>query len=674
MSTYMTSCKRIFLFLILALFCQKSFSQAPKMVIVEEFTNASCPPCASQNPGFIELLKQNEVKIIPIKYQTQFPGYDPYNEQNNTDVLIRSDIYEITGVPTALIDGVLPDATYGGGIGKWASEGWYPGAPGGFNQEVLDYAASVISPVGLVMEVFWNEDLTRADVYVHITNHGNTTIEGFFRVPLILVELDNKWPFPPGGTNEVHFTNVMRRMYDSKRILNLLAPGASMTFEFLDLEIPEYIFDLKEMAFVSFIQNTQTLEILNGAITENVQIPDLYPDMAIRGKRTTFSGEECGKTAILGMLVENTGQHEIQSFTAVFNLGNEVHQIDHDIRLNPGDSLLVISTEPVILPSGAHQISYSIENINGNSTREINRLNNLVINDPFSAIAIRPMDSFDLDFENDKPGAVSTPKIRLVSPNNFFIRISEKSMFPNVNEPMGAFGDSEKSIFINFRQWNTASFNKKGSILLLDNADIHGLNEIEIMFDRSHAQRDKSGTLSNDLLEAFISFDCGQSWTSVYKKSGSELATVSPQSERFFPALDQWATDTITLEGLSSETLMLKFEIESDHGNSLLLDNLKILKKFVNTENFPLTISKMNIYPNPVSEKVHIDLGILKKTFIELSIIDLDGKPVKQLQPKQALNEGDYRYEWVPEHDGLFIISLNDSQRTIFKKLAVIRR
>ncbi|HFC00506.1 MAG TPA: hypothetical protein ENJ53_06845, partial [Phaeodactylibacter sp.] len=115
-----------------------SFGQAQRKAFVEEFTNASCGPCASQNPDFNALIANNLDKVVVLKYQTDFPGYDPMNEQNPSEVDTRQAYYSVNGVPTAIIDGVTPGNDYGGGIGAWnitATNG-YAGGPYGYNQAV----------------------------------------------------------------------------------------------------------------------------------------------------------------------------------------------------------------------------------------------------------------------------------------------------------------------------------------------------------------------------------------------------------------------------------------------------------------------------------------------------------------------------------------------------------
>ncbi|MEK7254821.1 MAG: hypothetical protein AAB316_08755, partial [Bacteroidota bacterium] len=84
-----------------------------RLVLTEEFTNASCPPCEAQNPGFNALMEGNTAKAVVLKYQTDWPGYDPMNEQNPDEVQTRVTYYGVTGVPNVRIDGTVNAGTAG---------------------------------------------------------------------------------------------------------------------------------------------------------------------------------------------------------------------------------------------------------------------------------------------------------------------------------------------------------------------------------------------------------------------------------------------------------------------------------------------------------------------------------------------------------------------------------
>jgi hypothetical protein len=80
-------------------------AQSQRLVFVEEFTQASCGPCAAANPAFNTLLSANSSKAVSVKYQVSWPGTDPMNAQNPTEVASRVAYYGVSGVPDARMDG-----------------------------------------------------------------------------------------------------------------------------------------------------------------------------------------------------------------------------------------------------------------------------------------------------------------------------------------------------------------------------------------------------------------------------------------------------------------------------------------------------------------------------------------------------------------------------------------
>ncbi|MGB3084177.1 MAG: hypothetical protein WBB21_05640, partial [Saprospiraceae bacterium] len=84
-----------FLFFLFFVLNINTDAQAPRRVLVEEFTQASCPPCAVYNPGFHKIIftPGNETKVSLLCYQTSWPGSDPMNAQNPTDVANRVTYY-----------------------------------------------------------------------------------------------------------------------------------------------------------------------------------------------------------------------------------------------------------------------------------------------------------------------------------------------------------------------------------------------------------------------------------------------------------------------------------------------------------------------------------------------------------------------------------------------------
>src|ERR1043166_2448556 len=99
--------KKIYTLVACAAFSAAGFAQSQRLILTEEFTQASCGPCAAANPSFNAMLNNNTSKVISVKYQTSWPGVDPMNAQDATELNNRtSSYYGVTGVPDGKQDGV----------------------------------------------------------------------------------------------------------------------------------------------------------------------------------------------------------------------------------------------------------------------------------------------------------------------------------------------------------------------------------------------------------------------------------------------------------------------------------------------------------------------------------------------------------------------------------------
>jgi hypothetical protein len=64
--------KKLYLSAVSAILALQCMGQAQRLVLTEEFTNASTPGSAYQNPIYNALLDSNTSKIVAIKYHTSW--------------------------------------------------------------------------------------------------------------------------------------------------------------------------------------------------------------------------------------------------------------------------------------------------------------------------------------------------------------------------------------------------------------------------------------------------------------------------------------------------------------------------------------------------------------------------------------------------------------------------
>ena len=128
-------------------------------------------------------------------------------------------------------------------------------------------------------------------------------------------------------------------------------------------------------------------------------------------------------------------------------------------------------------------------------------------------------------------------------------------------------------------------------------------------FDLSYVAYDAT---YEDTLQVWISTDCGNNYTTIYDKTGQNLATKSPwsQTSAYTPASgSDWRTETIDLSAYSTaSSAILLFWHKSGWGNNLYIDNVNITNS---TTGVKTVNSKGNvkIYPNPTEDILNISFS-----------------------------------------------------------------
>jgi len=135
----------------------------------------------------------------------------------------------------------------------------------------------------------------------------------------------------------------------------------------------------------------------------------------------------------------------------------------------------------------------------------------------------------------------------------------------------------------------------------------------------------------SDTLEVLVSTDCGQTFTSAYKKFSTSLVTTPAPfytTAAFVPTTSQWRRDSVDLAPFASfNNVVIKFRSITDYENNLYLDDINIDGTTGIGEATPVSAL---VYPNPVSGPLTIDLNgmpVGKTVFVR--IIDMTGRQVR---------------------------------------------
>lgn len=223
-----------------------TFAQTQRTVLLEEFTQASCPQCAAANPTFNKFVANNANKLVSIKYQTSWPGVDPMNAQNKGDVATRVTYYNVSTAPSVSNDGKPTEA------------------PAAITQTKVDDEYNIASPFKL--SITHQIDSTTDSILIisTITAAQDFTTKGPLYFRLALVEKAIKFIKAPGENGEKEFFSVMRKMIPS-------ATGTSLALNWtkdhsekivFKIVVPSYIYDRNQLSVVGFLQTDNNKTVL----------------------------------------------------------------------------------------------------------------------------------------------------------------------------------------------------------------------------------------------------------------------------------------------------------------------------------------------------------------------------------------------------------------------------
>lgn len=135
-------------------------------------------------------------------------------------------------------------------------------------------------------------------------------------------------------------------------------------------------------------------------------------------------------------------------------------------------------------------------------------------------------------------------------------------------------------------------------------------------------------TTSNEKLELKISTDCGNTWTTLYSKSGSALSTRTPTGSSFTPTSTQWRKETVNISSyIGLPNVLFLFQTTSNFGNNIYIDDINIMGSATGITNYSAE-NTINVYPNPTSGQVTVSISNLNKETLSIQVFDILGNMI----------------------------------------------
>lgn len=217
----------------------------------------------------------------------------------------------------------------------------------------------------------------------------------------------------------------------------------------------------------------------------------------------------------------------------------------------------VVALSPAMLGPGAHAFDFSVSAPNGG-------IDENPANDTASAMVEVASD------DAVGPPVAEDFEMMTFPPTGFEVVDPEPIVAWERTEAASGFGMGAASA-----RMNNFDEDIRGDedVLVLPPFDLRIPGTYALDFDVAYARYDAS---LSDELEVLVSDDCGGTWTIVYSKAGTTLATAPDHTDLFVPSAGEWRTESVDLSAYAGEArLVVAFNNISGWGNAIYVDNIQ---------------------------------------------------------------------------------------------------
>lgn len=572
-------------------------AQYQRRVMVEEFTNASCPPCAAQNPGFNAVLQSRRDIVTPVKFQTNWPGVDPMNAQNPSEVATRVTYYGVDGVPHGVLNGTPITNDCNG----------YDGAPACLDANELDDLFAQTTPVKIDLNYTFSAGFDT--IYAHVDVTSDAVLSGDLKLRVAVVEDVIYFASAPGTNGETEFFQPMRKMLPNV--------GGTATGDFAAAEtksydfawaIPAYIYDKNQLCVSAWLQNDATKEVFQSA-----RALPASPGIQIDGSDTFV----CTPGSNPSFTFKNNADSTLTSAHFVYRIGNGAWtDYNWTGTLAPSETATVTLTDISITQSGVNTIDVLAVSSNNGS------------------------------LQTNLPTGYSTLKIKgLFDPASAlpFSNVFQSATFPPTGWQIKNVGTDGWKLAANAGSNSTRSaknnmydYSSGNTELLTPKVDLtQATGASTLTFDHAYTYYD---AFNYDSLRVDISADCGVTWTTLFHDGYIGLSTAPAVTSSFVPSASQWAPHSFDISSFNGNEVIIRFVGESGYGNNAYIDNVNVTTAVGVKE---LNLTDFAIKPNPTRDQAEVRFGLDKAQNVQLLVYNNLGALV-QSQNLGQLTSGDH--------------------------------
>ena len=633
--------------------CLAVFSQTPRLSLYEEFTGENCPPCASANPPLNLLLASptNTPKIVAIKWQVPIPS-----APSNTWSLYQTNKVEIDWRWKTLASGgygytpAINSAPSSKIDGQEASVfGASSGHPANLNNNVISSAAAVPSEFSINMTRAWNQAYSAVNLTVNIQATQSFSATGNLIFRLVMIERHVHFVTAPGTNGEKDFEDVAVKSFPTLQngtpmTAGTWSVGQTQTFT-INCPLPSYIRDKSEIAFVGFIQDDGNQKVAQAGLANSEGLSN-----DAKAVSAFVPNLSCTNTIAPDVTIKNNGNNGITNFTITPYIDGIIKPIfswSGNLAVGASTTMAIGS---ISVSGGSHTFSYNISAVSGTD-------NNIVNNSATTKF---------VTISNYQTTPIVEGFTSTFPPLNWstFNATSGPSWVKSTS--CGGFGLSSESTKMDFYTYAAGTINE----LILPPINLAGVITPTLTFDLAYA----TYATEADKLEVFVSDDCGDNWTNVYDKSGTNLNTAPPTTSPFVPSAAQWRNESVNLFGYSNPSILLKFVATSAYGNNLYIDNVNLSQlNPVGVFSTPLSNINIEVFPNPTSGDVNLTVNSINNSNYRINLINSLGQVIFEKNFNFSIGINNIQIETKQYPEGIYNVVLESNNTKTTKKITIIK-
>ncbi len=660
---------------------------AKKYAYFEHFTQASCGPCAAQNPTFqTNILNYYNEGVHHVAYHTSWPGVDPMNSHNAPQVSSRVSFYGVNGVPNMQMNGINKDS------------------PANITQDMVNQIFTEGSPVKV--DVTQTVDASNVNIKVIITTVGDKPA-GTYRLMTAVVEKIVKYTSPPGSNGERDFPNVFRKMATTDNGDAITIPEKGQSLE-LNYTVPlNSVWKSANIISMAAIQSTAANKaVLNSGSSTDIPSPITYGLLGDPAK--SILNTTTGVAIPVILAAKNTGSSQGNfkiafnsdmpaDWTAVLNVNGTALTSGNSATValdaNSSSELTVSVTPGATAYIGQFTVTFESPETAGTikftrTFKVISNVKDLVISNTDAVTSKLPKD-FASIYMNGLTNAGNNQ--HAADDNNFLLEALKTGALTGVKSIYYNVGYSTGSLPLDLVTQLKKFMDAGGNVLIAGQ---------DIAYEYCDAaSQSYSGSTQNFLNKYFhvgYEKDATTSQTMNSEEFYGALGTVNLNtnyySGSYYPDVIKVITTGIpvlryddgTIAGIRSMDATKKFRSvylavgpEQMASNTKKEEFIKMTHDYfysnsvgINTYDAASNVILGDVYPNPAKDKVEITFGNMEKD-MSLVIVDVTGKQVFQQGIWTGMDHTTVNIENFTS--GLYFYQLVDGGKVIAtKKLTVL--